>query len=54
VDTLRVRGGRLEGATVRGIAALIGGKRSTTYNALAALVASGVVTKLGSELVLTG
>ena len=53
VDTLKDAGGKLDGASVRGIAALIGGKRSTVHAALATLLASGVVAKVGTALVLT-
>jgi hypothetical protein len=31
---------------------MIGERRSTTWNALAALIASGVIERVGSELVL--
>lgn len=52
VDTIKERGGRLEGASVRGLAALIGGRKSTVHSALAGLVAAGVIARLGGELVL--
>lgn len=53
VDTLQAQGGRIEGGSVRGIAALIGGKRSTVHAALAGLIGSGVVVKAaGGALVL--
>lgn len=52
LDTLKGRGGKLDDASVRGIAQLIGGRKSTVHSALAGLVAAGVVTRMGSELVL--
>jgi hypothetical protein len=54
VDTLRSHGGRMEGASVRGLAALIGGQKSNVHNALVALIAAGVVAKFGGALVLQG
>jgi hypothetical protein len=54
VDTLQAQGGRIEGGSVRGLAALIGGRKSTVHNALAALIGAGVVAKAaGGALVLT-
>src|SRR5262245_38763348 len=54
VDTLKASpGGRIEGSSVRGLAALIGGRKSTVHAALSALPASGVVAKAGTALVLT-
>jgi hypothetical protein len=53
VSTLRDHGGRIEGASVRGLASLIGGTKSNVHNALVALVAAGVVAKVvGGGLVL--
>jgi len=52
VDTLKSRGGKLDDASVRGVARLIGGRKSTVHSALAALVSAGVVARFGSELVL--
>lgn len=54
VDALAGAGGRLEGGTVRRLAALIGGRKSTVHAALAALAASGAVARAGTELVLRG
>ena len=57
VDALRDSGGRLEGASVRGIARLIGSNKSTVHGALAGLIAAGVVARaaqLGSTVCLTG
>jgi hypothetical protein len=54
VDTLKKQGGKIEEASVRGVARLIGARRSTVHNALAALVSAGVVAKLGGVLVLRG
>ena len=52
VDILKARGGRLDAATVRGMARLICGSKSTAHNALAGLIAAGVVAKAGGALVL--
>jgi hypothetical protein len=52
VDTLKERGGRIEGASVRGLAGLIGATKSTTFNAISALIASGCVARIGGRLVL--
>jgi DNA-binding IclR family transcriptional regulator len=52
VDTLKRKGGKLEDASVRGIARLIGARKSTVHNAIAALISAGVVAKLGGQLVL--
>jgi hypothetical protein len=52
VSTLKEHGGRMDGASVRGLAALIGAHKSNVHNALGALIATGVVVKLGGELVL--
>jgi hypothetical protein len=55
LDTLADSGGRLEGGSVRGLAALIGGKRTAVHSALSALLAGGMVAKAaGGALVLTG
>lgn len=52
VDKLRDQGGRLETASVRGIAALIGARKSTVHTAVAGLVAAGVIARDAGELVL--
>jgi DNA-binding IclR family transcriptional regulator len=53
VDTLRDRGGRIENASVRGLASLINATKSNVHNALMALVAAGVVARVaGGGLVL--
>ena len=52
VDSLRAEGGKLDDASVRGVAKLIGAKKSTVHNAVAGLIASGVVAKVGTGLVL--
>ena len=54
VDMLKDHGGRLEAASVRGLANIIGAKRSTVHNAIAALIAGGAVARVGSQLVLRG
>lgn len=55
VDTLQAQGGRIEGGSVRGIAKLLGVSKSTVHNALAGLIAGGIVAKAaGGALVLTG
>lgn len=47
VDAIRERGGKLDtGATARGIAQLIGGRKTTAHVALGALLAAGVVERL--------
>jgi len=52
VDVLKAKGGKLDRASVRGVARLIGAKKSTLHGAVAALIAGGVVTKIGGALVL--
>jgi hypothetical protein len=52
LDTLRERGGSIEGASVRGLASLIGAHKSNVHNALGALITAGVVAKIGTALVL--
>jgi hypothetical protein len=52
VDMLRDNGGKLVDEGVRGLASLIGGKRSTVHNALAGLLAAGIVARVSGELVL--
>ena len=52
VDIIKAKGGRLDDASVRGVARLIGGRKSTVHNALAGLLAAGVVAKIGGGLVL--
>jgi hypothetical protein len=54
LDKLQEADGRLDKGTVRGVAALIGSKKSTVHNAVSALIASGVVAKIGEELILRG
>jgi DNA-binding IclR family transcriptional regulator len=44
--------GALDDASVRGVAKLIGARKSTAHNAIAALIAAGVVARVGGELVL--
>jgi DNA-binding IclR family transcriptional regulator len=54
VDTLKASpGGKLNDASVRGVAKLLGLSKSTVHNALSALVAGGIVTKVGTGLALT-
>jgi hypothetical protein len=52
VDALRAAGGRVEQGSVRRIAGLIGGRKSTVHTALNVLLAGGVVAKAGRALVL--
>jgi hypothetical protein len=52
VDTLREQGGRARSGSVRRLGQAIGECKSTTWNALAALIAGGVIERVGSELVL--
>ena len=52
VDILRAKGGKLDSASARGVAKLIGGRKSTVHNAVAGLIASGVVVKAGGALML--
>ena len=52
VDTLRAQGGKIEDASVRGLATLIGARKSNVHNALSALIAAGTVARLGDGLVL--
>jgi hypothetical protein len=54
VDTLRDQGGRAPGSSVRRLGRLIGERKSTVHNALAMLVASGIVERVGADLVLRG
>ena len=51
VDMLKAKGS-LDSASVRGVARLIGARKSTAHNAIVALVTAGVVAKVGSSLVL--
>jgi hypothetical protein len=51
--TLRGQGGR-SAASIRGLAAAVGGKRSTVHGALANLIAAGAVARVGGEIVLRG
>jgi hypothetical protein len=53
VAALADNGGRLDRASVRGVAALIGAKRTAVHAALGTLAAGGVVAKVGTALVLT-
>jgi hypothetical protein len=52
VSLIKDRGGKLERGSARGVAKLIGGKKSTVHSALAGLIAAGVVAKVGGALVL--
>jgi hypothetical protein len=52
VDLIKTKGGRLDDASVRGVAKLIGGRKSTVHSALAGLLAAGVVAKAGGALIL--
>ena len=52
VDTIKAAGGKLPEASVRGLAGRIGASKSTVHNAVVALIAAGVVTRIGEELVL--
>jgi hypothetical protein len=52
VETLQAAGGRAPAGSVRRLGQAIGERKSTVHNALAALVASGVVERVGGELVL--
>jgi hypothetical protein len=52
VDTLQANGGRAPGASVRQLGAMIGERKSTVHNAVAMLVASGVIERVGTDLVL--
>jgi hypothetical protein len=52
MDMLRAKGGKLEDASARGVARLIGGKKSTGHRAVAGLLAAGVVVKAGGVLTL--
>jgi DNA-binding IclR family transcriptional regulator len=54
VDTLREQGGCAPGSSVRRLGRLIGERRSTVHNALAMLIASGVIERIGGDLVLRG
>jgi hypothetical protein len=51
VRLIQDNGDKLAEASARGVARLIGGKKSTVHNAMAALIATGVVG-VGSELIL--
>jgi hypothetical protein len=52
LDALKKRGGRIEGGSVRKIAGLINGRRSTVHAALGMLLASGAVAKVGRAILL--
>jgi hypothetical protein len=52
LDELRARGGRLEAASVRTVATLVGGSRTTVHAALGILLAAGAVARTGKALVL--
>jgi ABC-type multidrug transport system fused ATPase/permease subunit len=54
VDTLQANGGRAPSASVRQLGAMLGERKSTVHNAVAMLVASGVIERVGRELVLRG
>jgi hypothetical protein len=47
VDTLRQQGGRAAGGSVRRLGRAFGETKSTTFNALAMLVASGAIERVG-------
>ena len=52
VDTIKAKG-RLSAKSVRRLGSMLGVRKSTMHSALSALVAAGVVAKVGSDLVLT-
>ena len=52
MDIVKAKGGKLDDASVRGVARLIGGRKSTVHAALTGLLAAGVVAKIGGGLVL--
>jgi uncharacterized membrane protein len=52
LDRLKASGGQLSDASVRGLASMVGAPKSTVHLALGALVASGLVAKVGEALVL--
>jgi hypothetical protein len=54
VDAIRDRGGRLEGGSVRRLAKMVRGRRSTVHNAVAGLIAAGIVARVSGQLVLRG
>jgi hypothetical protein len=54
VDAIRGRGGRLEGGSVRRLAKMVRGRRSTVHNAVAGLIAAGIVARVSGQLVLRG
>jgi len=45
-------GGKLQAGSARGVAKLIGAKKSTAHSAVAGLITAGVLTKAGGALVL--
>jgi hypothetical protein len=51
VRLIQDSGGKLDNASARGVARLIGGKKSTVHTAVAGLIAAGVA-KAGGALVL--
>jgi hypothetical protein len=52
LDALKKRGGKIEASSVRKIAGLIRGRRSTVHAALGMLLAAGTVVKAGRTLTL--
>jgi len=52
ISLIRDNGGKLDRASARGIACLIGGKKSTVHSALVSLIAAGVVARVGTDLML--
>jgi hypothetical protein len=52
LDAIKAKGGRLEAGSVRTIAQLVGGRKSTVHAALGMLIAAGAVAKAGKALVL--
>jgi hypothetical protein len=52
IEALKKRGGRIEAGSVRKVAGLIRGRRSTVHAALGMLVAAGTVVKVGRALTL--
>ncbi len=52
LDSLKASGSRLDGASVRSLAAMLGGSKSTVADVLKALLAEGVVRREGRALVL--
>jgi hypothetical protein len=53
MEALKAQGGRLEAGSVRKIAKLIGGRKSTVHSTLGTLLATGAVGRVGRALVLS-